>query len=330
MRLMVGHNRTLALSLWLLCLVVVLPVRSQGFLWWNVENLFDTVDDPRTRDEDFTPQGTYHWTGKRYWHKLDNVSRTIAAVADAGNGWPAVIGMCEVENDTVMRDLCKRSPLRKAGYKYRITHGPDARGVNVALLYRSRDFRLIHCHGIRVPSAKQRLRPTRDILYATGIVPWLPDTLHLLLVHFPSRAGGGKEGKQNRMLAARTLRHAVDSIQYAPGGGRRLILVMGDFNAEPGDEIFPVLMPELVSLVPQKKSELSKPIGSYCYKGHWGYLDHVMVSKSMSRYVQQRVNVGRFPFLLDKKGFPWRTYRGPSYQGGYSDHLPVWVERRPQ
>lgn len=298
-------------------------------MWWNVENLFDVEDDPLTNDEEFTPEGSHHWTPGRYWHKLDNIARTLAAVADEGGGWPDLVGLGEVENDTVMRDLCQRSPLRTAGYEYMITHGPDARGVNVALMYHPDAFRPTVSYGIRIPSTEHGLRATRDMLYTCGMVPWAKDTLHVLLVHFPSRAGANKQATENRRLAAQTLHQAVDSVLKAPGAMDRMLLVMGDFNAEPGDEIFPLLMPGLVSLMPQKKRELRKAIGTYCYQGQWGFLDHILVSKPLLKRVSRQAKVARFPFLLNEKGEPWRTYRGPAYMGGYSDHLPVMTSPSP-
>lgn len=288
-------------------------------MWYNVENLFDTRHDTLKNDFDFLPDGSYRWTPWRYWRKLDNIARVIAAVAEQ-DGWPMLVGMCEVENDTVLRDLTTRSPLRTAKYMYVHSEGPDLRGVDCCLLYQPSLFRLQGSEAIRVPSEKYELRPTRDILHVWGCLTQTDSLLHIFVLHFPSRAGGDKSGTQNRMLAAETLCRALDKLS-----GER-VLVMGDFNAEPKDVIFQPILQRLVSLIPQKRKELKRAQGTYYFQGLWGYIDHMLVSPSMQSFCESRVHVGKFPFLLTEKGTPWRTFQGPSYKGGYSDHLPLYVD----
>ena len=293
--------------------------RGEVCLFWNVENLFDCHDDSLKLDEDFLPGGSHHWTPGRYWKKLDNVARTLAAVADAEGGWPALIGMCEVENDSVLRDLTRRSPLRSAGYRYVMTDSPDERGVDVALLYQPERFRLLEHHAIRVPSVQNGFHPTRDILCASGVL-LSGDKLNLFVVHLPSRAGYHKDCKQHRKLAVQTLRQAVDSI------GNGLVLVMGDFNSEPRDPLVRQLCPPLRSLMPQSRRALRRAQGTYFFQGQWSFLDHFLASNVLAvRIKDGEVKAVRFPFLLDEQGHPWRTFRGPSYAGGFSDHLPLMV-----
>ncbi len=296
-----------------------LPFRAERVMWYNVENVFDTTHDTLKNDFDFLPDGSYHWTPWRYWRKLDNISRVVAAVAEQ-DGWPMLVGMCEVENDSVLRDLCLRSPLRAAKYSYVHHEGPDLRGIDVALLYQPALFHFQGSESVRVPSAEQGLRPTRDILHVWGRQARTDSLLHVFVVHFPSRAGGNKASTQNRILATQTLCQELDKLK-----GQR-ILVMGDFNAEPKDSIFRPIQQRLVSLVPQSRKELKRAQGTYCYQGLWGYIDHMLVSPSMQPYSEFRVHVAKFPFLLTEKGTPWRTFRGPSYTGGYSDHLPLYVD----
>lgn len=302
----------------LLSTLCFFPARAEKILWYNAENLFDTKHDTLKNDFDFLPNGNYHWTPGRYWKKLDNLARVVAAVAEQ-DGWPMLVGMCEVENDSVLRDLTTRSPLRTAGYRYVHSEGPDLRGVDCCLLYQPRLFRLQETEAIRVPSAEQGLRPTRDILHVWGTLIRTDSLLHIFVLHFPSRAGGSQASTQNRMLAAQTLCGALDKLQ-----GQR-ILVMGDFNAEPKDPIFQPILQRLVSLVPQRRKELKKAQGSYCYQGLWGYIDHMLVSPSMQSCCESLVHVAKFPFLLTEKGTPWRTFQGPVYKGGYSDHLPLYI-----
>lgn len=293
--------------------------RAQRIVWWNVENLFDCQHDSLKQDYDFLPEGSYHWTRGRYQKKLDDLSRTIAAIAE-DKAWPMIIGMCEVENDTVLRDLTRRSPLRMARYAYVHEEGPDIRGIDVAMLYDSLQFRLLGHEAVRIPSAEHGLRPTRDILHAWGLCPTLPDTLHIIIVHLPSRAGSGSKGEAHRRLAAGTLCGLLDGLKD------KNVLLMGDFNAEPSDKIFQSINERMVSLMPQGRKELRQAKGSYYFRNLWGFIDHIIVSPSLLHSVEESVTVGRFPFLLTEKGTPWRTFQGPSYKGGISDHLPIWVD----
>lgn len=305
----------------LFCLMFSLcpTAKAQRLVWWNVENVFDCQHDSLKNDYEFLPEGTYHWTKGRYWKKLDNLSRTIAAIA-GDDGWPMIVGMCEVENDTVLRDLTKRSPLRLARYSYVHEEGPDKRGVDVAMLYDSLQFRLLGHKAIRIPSQEHGFNPTRDILQAWGVCPTLPDTLHIIIVHLPSRANSGHKGERHRHLAVNTLCNLLDELEG------KSVLLMGDFNAEPKDKIFRSIEERMTSLMPQSRKELRQAQGTYYFRKLWGYLDHILVSPSMLSLIEERVTVGYFPFLLTEKGTPWRTFQGPVYRGGISDHLPIWVD----
>ena len=294
-------------------------MKAQRIVFWNVENLFDCRHDSLKEDHEFLPEGSYHWTHGRYWKKLDNLSRTIAAIA-GDDAWPMAIGLCEVENDSCLRDLTRRSPLRIARYAYLHEEGPDVRGVDVAMLYDSLQFRLLGHEVVRIPSAEQGFRPTRDILHAWGLHPSLPDTLHLIVVHLPSRAGSGSRGNAHRRLAIDTLCTLLDKLE-----GKH-VLLMGDFNSEPTDKIFSSIGKRLTSLMPQSRKELRRAQGTYYFRNLWGFLDHILVSPQLLPYMEKRAEVGRFPFLLTEKGTPWRTFQGPVYQGGFSDHLPIWVD----
>ncbi len=302
----------------LLCGGLAMQGQRHTVMTWNVENLFDCRDDSLTDDAEFLPEGERGWTPSRYWRKLDNVARTIAAV-DPHKGWPPLVALMEVENDSVLYDLTRRSPLRHAKYAYVMTEGPDVRGIDIALLYQPDAFRLLYHRGIRIPSAEEGYRPTRDILHATGLTP-SGDTLHVLAVHLPSRSGNSRQGRAHRMLAATTLCHVLDSLH-----GKN-ILLMGDFNAEPDDEIFHEIHTRMRSLMPGGKRALRQAQGTYVFQGQWSFLDHILVSPSLAGRAAPRARVAAFPFLLTEEGIPFRTYRGPFYQGGVSDHLPLLLE----
>ena len=306
------------LLLLVLLLLVASHVTGQRAVWWNVENLFDCRHDTLKNDLEFLPQSSRHWTLSRYWHKMDNIARTLAA-ASQGEEWPMLVGLGEVENDSVLRDLTRRSPLRQAGYEYAHHEGPDLRGIDCALLYQPHLFHLTASRTVRVPSAEHGLRPTRDLLYCQGMLPG-GDTLHVICVHFPSRTGGTRQSDQHRMLAACTLCTLLDSL------GDRRVLVMGDFNAGAGDPVFQAIGPRLISLTPAGRHTKRKPQGTYCYQGLWDFIDHILVSHRLQSSCSQHVTVGRFPFLLTEEGTPHRTYLGPRYAGGTSDHLPIWAD----
>ena len=169
----------------------------------NCENLFDTRHDSLKNDTEFLPEGSHHWTRTRYWHKLNDIGREIIALGDDSAGWrlPDVVAMCEVENDSVMYDLTKRSLLRKARYEYLMTDSPDERGIDVALMYNPVTFRPLSHHAIRIPLLPD-MRPTRDILYVAGLAGEA-DTLHLFVVHAPSRMGGERASRPFRLQVVR-------------------------------------------------------------------------------------------------------------------------------
>ena len=194
---------------------------------WNIENLFDTHHDSLKNDREFLPDAMRHWNYSRYKKKLADIARVITAVGE----WnpPALVGLCEVENDTVLRDLTRRSPLKELGYRYVMTSSPDLRGIDVALLYQRDLFKLLSSRSISIPPFNQH-RPTRDLLHVSGLL-LTGDTLDVFVCHLPSRSGGAKESEPYRLHAAQILRTEADSILY-----KRLhpqVIIMGDFNDYP-------------------------------------------------------------------------------------------------
>ena len=194
---------------------------------WNVENLFDTHHDTLKNDNEFLPDAIRHWNYTKYKKKLADMARVITAVGE----WnpPALVGLCEVENDSVLRDLTQRSPLKELGYRYVMTSSPDLRGIDVALLYQRDLFKLLSFRSIPIPSFKHH-RPTRDLLHVSGLL-LTGDTLDVIVCHLPSRSGGAKESEPYRLHAARILRTEADSllnIRLHPQ-----LVIMGDFNDYP-------------------------------------------------------------------------------------------------
>ncbi len=314
---------------------------------YNVENLFDCRHDTLKNDYEFLPDAVRHWNYSKYRKKLDNIARVLIATG----GWtpPALVALCEVENDSVMRDLTRYSALREADYRYVMTQSPDERGIDVALLYQRNLFKLLSYQSLPVDKPRKNSRPTRDILHVSGLL-LNRDTLDVFVAHFPSRSGGAKESEPYRLSAARKVRHAIDSLYLVRRHPQ--VVLLGDFNDYPDNKsVRQVLQADIPpassdSLLPHKlyhlragKAKSRKHFGSYKYQGEWGLLDHIILSgtllqKSSPLYTDEtKADILRLPFLLteDKKyggKQPFRTYYGMKYQAGYSDHLPVWAEFR--
>ncbi|MBF1369260.1 MAG: hypothetical protein HXN12_05060 [Porphyromonadaceae bacterium] len=197
---------------------------------YNVENFFDTEDDPTHDDDSFLPTGEHHWTHARYQTKIQHIAEVISAVG--GEAFPDLIALMEVENATVLSDLLHRTALgEKAGYRHIITHGEDKRGINVALLYAPETFRLIASEEIPIHFPFDSLRRTRSLLRVTGEVP-SGDTLHVFVCHLPSRRGGALASARYRSYCCTRLREQVDSLM-AQGGEGTHCLLLGDFNGDP-------------------------------------------------------------------------------------------------
>lgn len=314
---------------------------------YNVENLFDCHHDSLKNDYEFLPDAVRHWNYTKYKKKLDHIARVITAVG----GWtpPALVALCEVENDSVMRDLTRYSALRKADYRYVMTQSSDERGIDVVLMYQRDCFKLLSSQSLSVKKPRKDSRATRDILHVCGQL-LNHDSLDVFVVHFPSRSGGAKESEPYRLLAAQRLEDAVDSLYRVRR--RAQILIMGDFNDYPTNKsIQQILKAKAPSLVPDSlnphrlyhllagKTASRKAFGSYKYQGEWGLLDHIIVSGNLLQTDfplstdEKSAAIFNRPFLLTKDAKygdnqPFRTYYGMKYQAGYSDHLPVWADFR--
>ena len=290
------------------------------FVELNCENLFDCRHDSLKNDTEFLPDGAYHWTRTRYWQKLDRIGQAILSCGVKEQTWqlPDMVALCEVENDSVLHDLTRRSLLRNARYDYVMTNSPDERGIDVALMYSPYSFRLIGSHSVRVKPIKG-MRPTRDILYASGVTA-SGDTLHVIVAHLPSRRGGEKYSRPFRMMAARQVAAVIDSI-YNKVSAEAKIIVAGDFNDYSNSESMQLLCSKRMIGV----SKGAK--GNYRYQGLWGSLDHILVSIPLADIATEcYVNDAEFLIERDEKygGVkPRRNYLGPRYLNGFSDHLPL-------
>ncbi len=297
------------------------------FVQLNCENLFDCRHDSLKQDMEYTAESIRHWNANRYWKKLRNISKEILSCSSVqSNGIetvPDLVALCEVENDSVMHYLSHRSLLHNARYEYVMTNSPDVRGIDVALLYSPMTFRLISSYSLRVPTL-EGMRPTRDILYAQGEII-SGDTLHVFVLHAPSRFSGKRVTKPYRMQVMQRLMSSVDSIRAIRSNPK--IIISGDFNDEVKDASLIFLQENGLTDVSVGARGGNGAKGTYKYQGQWQSIDHILVSKSMLPLLSECV-LNDSPFLLEedtkfggKK--PYRTYNGYRYLGGFSDHLPL-------
>ncbi|MCL3781614.1 endonuclease [Prolixibacteraceae bacterium JC049] len=284
-------------------------------VFYNVENFFDTEDDPHTLDNEFLSDGIRKWNNYRFKTKRNHIFKTLLAI---GNGTPPdIIGLCEIENRYCLEQLIRYTPLRN--FNYRIIHkeSPDKRGIDVALLYRKDKFTPLDYAHFPVITSDKPKRYSRDILYTKGIIN-NTDTIHFFVNHWPSRYRGLMESKPLRVKAANILKLAIDSVSSK----RKHVIVMGDFNDTPTEESMQLLSQSgLINLSNNWQGTLK-------HKAYWNTFDQFLISPSIQSVFQIQANVIRIPFLLteDKKFLgqkPFRTYIGFKYQGGFSDHLPI-------
>lgn len=305
--------------------------KSLSVAFYNVENLFDLEDDPNTYDEEFTPSGKKAWTKDRYDTKLLHLGKVVSSI---DSNMPDLFGMCEVENRTVLEDL-NSSPYFK-GVDYEILHqdSPDGRGIDVALLYNPKKIQL-EIAGFITSNLPAGDRPnTRQILHAKGMLEG--QEFHVFVNHWPSRSGGKKETEPNRLTVANNLSEYLKDIRRANKDAQ--IVMMGDFNDHPNDKS----IYEILKAGPAGKARYSNLMwdahksgkGSYNYRGDWGALDQFIVTPNLTdgegvEADPSSVQFFQADWMMYENSYgnvvPSRTYGGPNYYGGYSDHLPIFM-----
>ncbi|MCG8579260.1 MAG: endonuclease/exonuclease/phosphatase family protein [Bacteroidales bacterium] len=309
--------------------------------FYNLENLFDTIDAPDVRDEEFTPEGKKAWNTKRYEDKLEKMSSIISVLGDTvSKPGPAIMGLCEVENRMVLEDLINHPNLKK--YNYQIVHqdSPDKRGIDVALLYRPNYFKVDNVDALPLYIYDQEDGDriyTRDQLLVTGQIK--DEKFHIIVNHWPSRYGGEERSRPSRKAAAQLTRSIVDSLLTINKDAN--IIVMGDLNDDPHnvsvkDELRAVVKSELGNTdLYNPLAEKHKPgVGTLCYRGNWNMFDQVIVSQNLLNTTKGLRFKDAYVYdaeLLRQQqegkynGYPYRTYVGNRYFGGYSDHFPVFI-----
>ncbi len=292
----------------------------------NCENLFDCSHDSGKNDMEFTAEGKRHWTAGKYWRKTENIAKAI--IGSCGRDTlPDLITLCEVENDSVMDKLTRRTALGRLGYRYIMTDSRDKRGIDVALLYNTFSFKP-NCHYSIRPEDNHPEHPLRDILYVSGCLA-SGDTLHVVVVHAPSKFGGAKKSLKRRMVVMKKTMAVIDSIRNKDNDAN--IIIAGDFNDTADSP--PMTYLENHGLVNVSKQAIGEngARGSYKYKGRWESIDHILVSESLRpNVISYRICDTPYLIYKDKQYGGWkprRSFNGYRYDPeGFSDHLPVVVK----
>ncbi|RFC55604.1 endonuclease/exonuclease/phosphatase family protein [Brumimicrobium aurantiacum] len=303
------------------------------FFFYNVENLFDTIDDPETIDEAFLPESEKEWTGERFEDKLEKLAEVLTHPSENN---PLFIGLAEIENRFVVLDLVKKGRLAQSNYRVVHSDAPDVRGIDVAFVYDNERFKIQYNEAIDLSIPNEPDYKTRDILYVKGLLKDSVD-LHVFVNHWSSRRGGAEESEYKRINAAKALVYKTDSIRNTDAEAR--IIIMGDFNDYPTNKSIREVLGADIASNASNFVNLTLPmheegIGSYNYRGDWGMLDQFIVSPSLvapekGLHIQESkaylVDDDKFMYF-NKKGekSPSRTYGGPNYYGGYSDHLAIY------
>lgn len=310
-----------------------------GVAFYNLENLFDTINTNGSYDLEFSPQGAKKWDGTKYWSKINNMAYAISKMTTATTPMgPAIIGVSEIENASVLRDLVKADPIKK--WMLQVVHhdSPDRRGVDVALLYNPRYFRVLNVtnHTLTIDGYPEFR--TRDQMCVTGLL--LGEKVSIIVNHWPSRLGGQEQSAYLRDAAASLSKHIADSLWAEdPAQG---VIIMGDLNDDPQDR-------SCAEVLGAKKDKdgvvahgfynpfwrlLDKGIGSLAYKGAWNLFDQIIISGNWvntdaDKLHYWKAEVLNRDFLKDTQGnrvgYPLRTFSSGMFLNGYSDHFPTEV-----
>lgn len=309
--------------------------------FYNVENLFDTINNPLTFDDDRTPNGKYHYTSKVYHDKLDKVSSVLLQIgSEKANDSPALIGVCEVENDTVLRDLVSHKNLKNKHYEFIHKDSPDRRGIDVALLYRKQLFTPTgqNWHSLKIYDEEGLRQYTRDQLVVSGLLGG--DLIYVIVNHWPSRRGGTSKSSHFRERAAKLNLKIIDSIRKETENAK--IISMGDFNDDPTNKSIKKILNAKAKKKKVGENELYNPMAkmfkngynTLAFKDNLNLFDQIIISsaflnKNYETYQFYKAGIYNKPFLTTKQGkyknYPFRSYNFTTYQGGYSDHFPVYI-----
>lgn len=305
--------------------------------FYNLENLFDTI--PGENDTEFSPNSPKQWATKRYFEKMERMGRVISQIGDEFPiGTPAIVGLCEIENRSVLEDLVKASSIATSNYKIVHYDSPDKRGVDVGLIYRPDLFKVTSTRSVRLTVPGMPDFRSRDQLVVSGLLEG--EQIHIIVNHWPSRSGGEKRSMPGRIAAGKLSRSIVDSIQSIEPNAK--IIIMGDLNDDPVDKSITTALGAKLNEKDVKPGDLyaamyplyKNGIGTLAYRDSWSLFDNIIITEALlnsdgKTLKFHKVKVFNRPFLLNKTGqyagYPLRTYVGSTYQAGYSDHFPVYM-----
>jgi len=303
---------------------------SQTFAiaFYNLENLFDPLENDHTLDKDFTPDGIYKWDDIKYRQKIENLAGTMSKIGlNRSETPPVLIGVCEVENESCLEDLVQSDALKSWDYGYVFHKSSDKRGIHVALLYQKKHFQITDDKAIPVNFELQsKEESTRDIIHVSGLL--FDEHIHLILNHWPSRTDGTIKTNHKRMSASIMVQNIIEEITKDETEAK--IIIMGDFNDEPSSESLQAYTEKGFFNPMENFQKLKK--GSVKFKGKWIMFDQILFNNHLSEanwFDYQSTQIYVEPSLIQKsgryRGSPKRSFAGSYYQGGYSDHFPVFI-----
>ncbi len=311
--------------------------KNISIAFYNIENLFDTIDSPNTIDSEFTPSGSKQWNSEKYYYKLNKLSEVISQLGPNGNP-PVVLGLCEVENKEVLEDLVNTEVLKKFNYQIIHYNSPDERGVDVALLYRNKYFFPENSKSLTLTLSDDTAFKTRDMLLVSGKIE--NESFHFMVAHWPSRRGGEKRSRPKRIEAAKLAKTHIDSILRLNPNHK--LIFMGDLNDDPKSISVTRYMQSVHQTEKLTRNNLYnamykdyiKGIGTLAWRDTWNLFDQMLLSDNLLKgtftdYQYYGTRVFNKPFVRQMegsfKGYPFRTYVGDTFQGGYSDHFGVYI-----
>lgn len=309
--------------------------------FYNLENLFDTLDNPMINDEEFLPNGPRNYNGAIYFDKLNKLATVISEMGVEINAdGPAVLGVAEVENDTVLNDLIHQKLIASRNYKIVHYDSKDARGIDVGLLYNPKYFTVEASDKlyVQLPGGSKDAYYTRDVLWVKGKLDG--ETIHIYVNHWPSRSGGEKRSAPGRNAAAQVCKNHIDSIAKIEPDAK--IVIMGDLNDDPVNESVAEILGAKGKQTDVQKGGLYNPwtelykkgYGTLAYQDAWGLFDQIIISYPWLNKDQDGIfffqpHIFNKEYLVENKGrykgYPMRTWDGNSYRGGYSDHFPTYL-----
>ncbi len=303
--------------------------------FYNLENLFDTIDNPHKDDDDFTPKGSYQWNTKRYFAKVEKIGEVLANIEKITQMPLVTMGFCEVENEDVLYALTRSSALKQNKYGVVIYPSSDNRGLGTAFLYRRDIYKPYHDTVYKVTDPSDAKFATRDQLLISGVIG--NDTLHFITIHYPSRRSGKSASEHKRILAANVTRKIVDDLKQTYRNPK--IIIFGDFNDTPTDKSVTVTLKADKELTDNTQlwntsyALAKKGYGTLAFQSSWYLFDQIIISKPLINSKKGYAYLSTHIFSSEKLttsrgklvGIPLRTFEGRKYTGGYSDHFPVYI-----